>query len=152
MTDKALFSSNDDAIADVDESGVVTAKRPGETAMMVRYLGQVAVSRVAVLPPWKLARYPRAAQSTTTSTSWCRPSSRSCAMVPSDLCTDEEFIRRATLDTCGIIPTPDEVRAFVADPLAEQAGEADRQASGPPGVRRSLDAEVERPLCGTTRA
>src|SRR5207249_4488078 len=28
---------------------------------------------------------------------------------------DEEFIRRAFLDLCGILPTPEEVKAFVAD-------------------------------------
>ena len=28
---------------------------------------------------------------------------------PSDLCTDQEFVRRAYLDVCGILPTPDEV-------------------------------------------
>jgi hypothetical protein len=34
---------------------------------------------------------------------------------PSDLCTDEEFVRRVFLDACGILPKPEEVIAFVAD-------------------------------------
>ena len=33
---------------------------------------------------------------------------------PSDLCTDQEFIRRAYLDVCGILPTAEEVKAFLA--------------------------------------
>jgi hypothetical protein len=34
---------------------------------------------------------------------------------PSDLCSDDEFIRRLFLDACGILPTVEEVTAFVAD-------------------------------------
>lgn len=114
VTDKALFSSNDDAIADVDGGGLVSAKRPGETVVMVRYLGQVAISRVAVLPPWKLDRYPRVAKNNYID-ELVQDKLKKLRVVPSDLCTDEEFVRRATLDACGIIPKPDEVRQFVAD-------------------------------------
>jgi hypothetical protein len=114
VTDAALFSSNDDAVAGVDEAGRVSARRPGETAIMIRYLGQVAVSRVAVLPPWKLQQYPRLAQYNVIDQQ-VQAKLRKLRVVPSDLCTDAEFIRRATLDTCGLIPTTEEVRAFVAD-------------------------------------
>ena len=34
---------------------------------------------------------------------------------PSELCTDEVFIRRVYLDTLGTLPTPGEVRRFLAD-------------------------------------
>ena len=39
----------------------------------------------------------------------------SSAFIPSELCSDAEFLRRASLDAIGLLPTPDEVRSFLAD-------------------------------------
>src|SRR5207247_3045971 len=39
---------------------------------------------------------------------------------PSDSCTDAEFIRRASLDATGTLPTPEAVRAFIANPAADK--------------------------------
>jgi hypothetical protein len=114
VTDKALFSSNDDAIAAVDEAGNVTASRAGETSVMVRFMGQVAISRVAVLPSWKLDRWPAIPQNNYID-GLVQAKLRKLRTVPSDLCTDEEFIRRVSLDVRGIIPEPEEVQKFVAD-------------------------------------
>src|SRR5262249_27869240 len=36
-------------------------------------------------------------------------------LVPSELCSDEQFIRRASLDITGTLPSPDQVNAFVAE-------------------------------------
>jgi hypothetical protein len=118
VTDKVLFSSNDDAIAAVDDAGEVEAKRSGETAVMVRYMGQVGVSRIAVLPTWKLPTQntPKANYIDEA----VQAKLQRLRVVPSDLCTDEEFIRRVSLDVRGIIPTPDEVRAFLADRSADK--------------------------------
>ncbi len=104
VTRLALLTSNDDAIADPDG----TVKAPGATSIMVRYGGQVAAvvagrpfgPRVEVTGRRnfvddflndKLSRYGLAA---------------------ADACDDATFLRRATLDAVGTIPTPDEVRAF----------------------------------------
>jgi hypothetical protein len=34
---------------------------------------------------------------------------------PSELCSDPEFIRRVSLDICGMLPTAEETELFVAD-------------------------------------
>jgi hypothetical protein len=45
VTRWALYASNDDAVAEVTKDGRVTLKAPGETAIVVRYGGHVAVAR-----------------------------------------------------------------------------------------------------------
>ena len=36
-------------------------------------------------------------------------------IVPSELSTDEQFLRRVSLDITGTLPTPEKVKAFLAD-------------------------------------
>ena len=51
---------------------------------------------------------------------------------PSDLCTDEEFVRRAFLDTMARCRPPDEVRAFLADKAPDKRAKLiDACSTGP---------------------
>jgi len=114
VTEKALYSSSDDAIADVSERGLVTAKRGGETAVMIRYLGQVAVSRVAVLPSWKLPASAKLPQHNYVD-QLVDSKLKKLRMAPSEVTTDEEFVRRVYLDVLGIVPSVEEARSFLSD-------------------------------------
>src|SRR5262249_62272943 len=41
-------------------------------------------------------------------------------ILPSGLCTDEEFLRRASLDVVGVAPTREQFERFVADPSPDK--------------------------------
>src|SRR5206468_4786787 len=41
-------------------------------------------------------------------------------IVPAELCSDAEFLRRLSLDMTGTLPTPQEIEAFVADASSDK--------------------------------
>ncbi|MEZ6142446.1 MAG: DUF1553 domain-containing protein [Zavarzinella sp.] len=112
ITRRAQYESNDQEIATVDETAVVrTLGLSGEAAIMARYQGQVAVFRATVpldvkTPEWTFPVQTVVDEHTTKK--W-----RDLGLVPSDLATDTEFVRRAYLDICGTLPTPAQVTAYV---------------------------------------
>jgi len=58
LTQQVRYTSNDDSIAAVDEAGEITAKRRGETSIMIRTVGQAAVAKVAVIQQVAERDYP----------------------------------------------------------------------------------------------
>lgn len=115
VTLQARFDSNEQEIAVVDERGFVTANDlSGEAGIMTRYQGHVAVFRATVPLGLPIASYPQFPANNFidqhTLTKW-----KQLGVVPSDVCTDAEFIRRAMLDICGTLPTPQELQEFLAN-------------------------------------
>ncbi len=119
VTRRAQFESNDGEVAAVTEGGQVrTLQLSGEAAIMARFQGMVTVTRITVPLGQQTPQWQFPAQTVVdrhTEKKW-----RELGLVPSELCTDEQFIRRASLDITGTLPTPAQVAAFVADADAKK--------------------------------
>ncbi len=119
VTWMSKFDSNDAGMASVDAWGKVHVNRFGETSLRISFQGLVAVALVTAPyeQPVDEARYKTRSNFIDEHVFNKLAALR---IEPSDLCSDAEFLRRAFLDTVGILPTPDEVRTFLADARADK--------------------------------
>lgn len=112
VTSWASYDVREKLIADVTRTGVVTAHRPGKTAVQVKYLGQVAAVGVSVpyaaSPDFEFP--PQNYIDELATVEWKRIHAQ-----PAPLADDVTFLRRVYLDLIGTLPTVEEVRKFLAD-------------------------------------
>jgi hypothetical protein len=112
VTAEAEYDSNAAVIASVDKRGwVMAGERPGEAAILVRYLGHVAVCRITLPRPG--VTFPRPPEANFVDHYVWDKLTR-LGIPPSELADDAEFLRRVYLDTIGTLPTAAEARAFFA--------------------------------------
>ncbi|HUR52832.1 MAG TPA: DUF1549 and DUF1553 domain-containing protein, partial [Gemmataceae bacterium] len=114
VTRRTQFESNETDVAQVDGNGLVsTLGITGQAAVMIRYQGYVTVFRAVVPNPGTAPKFDFGEKTVVdkhAAKKW-----RELGIAPSELCTDEQFIRRVSLDITGTLPTPKEFRDFVAD-------------------------------------
>ena len=119
VTALALYSSNDDAVAEAGKAGLVTTRDRGLTSIMVRYAGQAVAARIAVPFGDEAVSAPDFTprnfidEHVTTELHRMR-------LPPSPLSDDAEFFRRLHLDLLGRLPEPDAVRRFLDAPLSNE--------------------------------
>ena len=117
VTEKAVYESKDAPVAEVSSTGEVTSVRWGGTAIIARFLGVVDASFVTI---------PRASDTNLASLDpeftpnnfideFVLAKLKKLNIRSSPLTTDDVFMRRVYLDTVGRLPTPNEVKAFLAD-------------------------------------
>jgi hypothetical protein len=114
VTRLTVFSSSDNAVADVTSTGLVEFRQSGEVAILCRYLDQLQAVRLTYLEPRAGFVWPNPPETNYVDSN-VFAKLKMLSIPPSELCTDQEFVRRAFLDLCGILPTPDDTRAFLAD-------------------------------------
>ena len=113
VTDLALFESNEKAMADVSEKGLVKALDiPGKVSVMVRYQGFVAVFNAAVPLGARVDSVPPSKNFVDDAVF---ANLKEIGVPPSPVCDDSTFLRRVTLDIAGRLPTEEEAKTFFAN-------------------------------------
>jgi hypothetical protein len=113
VTSLAVFLTSNDNAAKVDATGLVTAGNRGEAFVMARFETHTVGSHFITLPKglaFQWANPPTA----NVIDELIHAKLQKLRINPSAICTDEEFLRRASLDICGVLPTSDEYRSFMA--------------------------------------
>ena len=116
VTRWAKFNAVNASVATVDDQGLVKVTGSGEGTVSAWYLSRLDIAIVSV---------PQEGAADETLFAQLKPRNfvdelvleklRALNIPPSQRCTDGEFIRRAHLDTIGVLPTAEETRAFLAD-------------------------------------
>ena len=113
VTREAVLSSNSVDTAAI-KGNQITGLRRGEAAILIRYEGNYGVANVSIMgdrtgfafasmPEYNFVDHHVNAKL------------EKMKILPSDECTDAEFIRRIYLDLTGLAPSAEQARAFVED-------------------------------------
>lgn len=123
VTDHAKFQTNNETLASVSAEGMIaTNDVPGEVAVMAAYRGNVAVCRVLVPRPG--AKTAHSLPQFNFIDGCVDRKLAKLNIAPSDVCDDATFFRRVHIDLIGMLPTPDEVRAFLGDTAKDKRAKA----------------------------
>lgn len=117
VTAVTAFASNEPVIVRVGGDGRLTAGvLPGEASIMARFMGHIATWNTIVPRPGAIEAAAWDAlpvKNFIDELAWKKH--RALNVLPSQPADDATFLRRAFLDCIGRLPSPDEVRAFLAD-------------------------------------
>lgn len=110
------YTDANSSVTQVDEAGNVKVMGQGEGAITAWYLSRIAIATITVpftnaVAPEMFAKAPKR----NFIDELALKKLQSLNLPPSPRCSDEEFIRRAYLDTIGVLPTVKETREFLAN-------------------------------------
>ncbi|HVJ86653.1 MAG TPA: DUF1549 domain-containing protein [Caulifigura sp.] len=114
VTHLVLFLTNNETSAAVSPEGVVKAGARGEAFVMARFATHTVGSQFIVLPKG-LNYVEQPADNANFIDEFVGAKLKKLRLHSSGQCTDEEFLRRISIDLVGLLPTREEHAAFVAD-------------------------------------
>jgi hypothetical protein len=114
VTNLAYFSSNNENSAEIAQAGLVTAHARGEAFIMARFDTHTVGSHFIILPKGLQYEDPKTPELNYVDT-LVHSKLRKLRIIPSDVCSDEEFLRRVSVDITGTMPTIDDYEKFLAD-------------------------------------
>ena len=113
VTSLAAFTTNNARTAEVSELGAVKAGVRGEAFVMARFDTHTVGSQMLALP--EALTYDAPEIKGNYIDTFVGEKLNKLRILPSGLCTDEEFLRRVTIDITGLLPTEEEYATFIAD-------------------------------------
>ncbi|MBX7167506.1 MAG: DUF1553 domain-containing protein [Pirellulales bacterium] len=114
VTAEAFVASSLTEKLDVDATGLATAVRRGEAAVLARYEGAYASTIVTVMGDREQFVWQETPEYTWVDTLVYDKLKR-IKVQPSEVCSDEDFARRVYLDVTGIPPAPEVLQEFLSD-------------------------------------
>lgn len=119
ITKLADYLSSDEAVATVDPDGFVVSRERGETTVLVRYLDKMETTALTFLenvPGFQWSNPPES----NFIDKFVFEKLKRLQIAPSDVCGDDEFVRRVHLDVIGRLPTIAETEAFLTNKASEK--------------------------------
>ncbi len=113
VTDDSVYMTNNEGAAVVTSQGLVTSAGPGTAFILARFDQFTAGSSIVVRPdkPFTFPQVPANNDiDVLVYTHW-----KNLHLTPSELSTDEEFLRRVFIDLLGLLPSPEELHHFQSD-------------------------------------
>ncbi|MEY4396068.1 MAG: hypothetical protein RL595_3317 [Planctomycetota bacterium] len=114
VTSLSLFMSNNDSSAKISPDGLVTAGDRGEAFIMARFHTFTVGSQFIVLPKDLKFNFPQSQEKNYIDT-LVNAKLKNLRITPSEVCSDEAFLRRVYVDLNGILPTVEEFQKFMAN-------------------------------------
>lgn len=114
VTALTYFSSNNDNSATIDQDGMVTAENRGESFIMARFETHTVGVHFITLPKGLAFAWKETPENNYIDT-LMHSKFKKLRIQPSELCSDEEFLRRVSIDITGNLPSVEDYERFMAN-------------------------------------